>query len=336
MPETSMNLADAATSGSTPDWAAQTEEILCPLCEYNLRGLTEARCPECGHTFEWNKLLDPTQRVHPWLFEHHPSRNVWSWFRTMLGTILPRRFWTSLHPAQPSRPKRLILYWLVGVFILIVPVAANYIRAARQYYESNQSGRTSWAQWTAKDPGLRADILRNHSSMQAYYDEAFPLPPRWDFFRRVWRFDASVGGVGTAVMAFATWPLLAALTLMIFRISMQQARIGFEHVLRCTIYSGDIGIALAAGLLISSVMLVDELFFMGALPLPPDILWQALLAMVWIIVSWRLIQAYRNYLRFAHAVGVVLSVQLILFLLLMNFLLWDRGFYALRQFFLLR
>src|SRR5882724_6811288 len=32
--------------GGTPDWAASSDEIECPMCDYNLRGLTEPRCPE--------------------------------------------------------------------------------------------------------------------------------------------------------------------------------------------------------------------------------------------------------------------------------------------------
>ena len=27
-------------------------DVFCPHCEYNLRGQTEARCPECGREFD--------------------------------------------------------------------------------------------------------------------------------------------------------------------------------------------------------------------------------------------------------------------------------------------
>src|SRR5215213_7846093 len=107
-----------------PDWDAVREEIRCPLCAYQLRGLTEPRCPECGYRFEWRPLLDPTARLHPYVFEHHPRRNLWSFVRTMLGTLLPRRFWRSLHPAQPSQPRRLVLYWLLSALLgLVAPLA---------------------------------------------------------------------------------------------------------------------------------------------------------------------------------------------------------------------
>ena len=70
-----------------PQWAAVVESICCPLCEYNLRGLSEPRCPECGYRFDWDALLDPTKRLHPYLFEHHPERNVRSFVRTFLGGV---------------------------------------------------------------------------------------------------------------------------------------------------------------------------------------------------------------------------------------------------------
>jgi hypothetical protein len=83
------------------------------LCEYDLRGLTEPRCPECGYRFEWDELRDPRRRFHPYLFEHHPNRNAWSFFHTLVGGLAPRRFWSTLYPTQPSRPHRLVAYWVL-------------------------------------------------------------------------------------------------------------------------------------------------------------------------------------------------------------------------------
>lgn len=40
-------------NSAVPDWSTIGREIHCPLCEYNLRGLSEPRCPECGYQFEW-------------------------------------------------------------------------------------------------------------------------------------------------------------------------------------------------------------------------------------------------------------------------------------------
>src|SRR4051812_30293929 len=80
------------------DWSSITNEVECPLCRYNLRGLTEPRCPECGLQFTWAEVLDPNSR-HPYLFEHHPERNLPSFFRTLWAGLRTRRFWTKLRPA---------------------------------------------------------------------------------------------------------------------------------------------------------------------------------------------------------------------------------------------
>src|SRR5438876_5459084 len=109
-----------------PEWSALGEESRCPLCEYNLRGLSEPRCPECGYRFDWAELLDPTRRAHPYLFEHHAERNLWSFVRTLIGGWRPALFWRSLHPTQPSRPRRIALY----AASYIVPLALALVACA--------------------------------------------------------------------------------------------------------------------------------------------------------------------------------------------------------------
>src|SRR5687768_18578285 len=88
------------------------EDLRCPLCDYDLRGLTEPRCPECGYAFDWADLRDPARRLHKYLFEHHPERNVSSFLRTMIGHLRPRKSWGGLLPSQPSRPRRPLVYAL--------------------------------------------------------------------------------------------------------------------------------------------------------------------------------------------------------------------------------
>jgi len=63
------------------------ETIRCPLCEYELRGLIDPLCPECGYRFEWPDLLDPSRRKHPYLFELYPKRNAWSFFKTAFHSL---------------------------------------------------------------------------------------------------------------------------------------------------------------------------------------------------------------------------------------------------------
>src|SRR5215471_12139833 len=90
-----------------PDRAAMGREILCPLCGYNLRGLVEPRCPECGHRFVWTQLLDEHEHRHPYLFEHYPRKKFRSFVRTLAASMLPRRFWRTLQPIHTLYPRRL-------------------------------------------------------------------------------------------------------------------------------------------------------------------------------------------------------------------------------------
>jgi predicted amidophosphoribosyltransferase len=41
--------------------------VLCPVCGYNLSGLREARCPECGGSFTLDELAasQPQRDEHP-------------------------------------------------------------------------------------------------------------------------------------------------------------------------------------------------------------------------------------------------------------------------------
>lgn len=40
-------------------------DVPCPHCEYNLRGLTVPRCPECGEPFYWESLLSQEAAAMP-------------------------------------------------------------------------------------------------------------------------------------------------------------------------------------------------------------------------------------------------------------------------------
>jgi len=56
-----------------------TDDIFCPSCSYNLRGLAENRCPECGSEFD---PAAPRITEIPW--EH---RDRLGWFRAYTQTV---------------------------------------------------------------------------------------------------------------------------------------------------------------------------------------------------------------------------------------------------------
>ncbi len=63
--------------------------LRCPSCGYNLTGLTEARCPECGEAFDWEAVrqaADPTPTI---AFEQARGwRRVPAFFWTALTVLL--------------------------------------------------------------------------------------------------------------------------------------------------------------------------------------------------------------------------------------------------------
>src|SRR4051812_31979104 len=180
-----MHVVDSPAPGFSPN-VSPDQDVPCPLCGYNLCGLTEARCPECGAKFEWPDLLDPARKLHPYLFEHHPEKKVRAYLRTLLAGWMPRRFWRALHPAQPSRPRLLVLYWLIALLISIVlpliqyglSVRSNYheMNAYREelegYYKGTVNGKPV--------PGAHANltqmfsIRRNWPTVDAYLDYTAP------------------------------------------------------------------------------------------------------------------------------------------------------------------
>lgn len=78
---------------AVPSNGLPTEEPCCPICGYNLFGLPEFRCPECGTPFDPNYVLDIDTRTH-----------LLPWERPEMGRLLKRLRRTillaSFHPGQ--------------------------------------------------------------------------------------------------------------------------------------------------------------------------------------------------------------------------------------------
>lgn len=94
--------AEALLSDEAPRWAEVSFEVYCPRCDYNLRGLTIARCPECGLPVDWRRLLESRIRGGDFLFEHAWRRGPFrAWMRTTAAALLPRRFWKRVTLYDP-------------------------------------------------------------------------------------------------------------------------------------------------------------------------------------------------------------------------------------------
>ena len=305
-PEASAEVS-AATGRAGPDWASRGEDLLCPLCGYNLRGLTDPRCPECGYRFEWDQLRDEKFQLHPYLFEHHPERNVRSFFRTAIGGLLPGRFWTALRPGQPSRPKRLLAYWaLVMGFAFMAAVVAPTLAFA-----------------VLVNIALRADIARRNyvapdgtvsywSPTTGGYTTTPPTLP--GLFNPKGGLEAALEDVAVPCAAWwataAVWPWATIGALLVFRISMSRAKLKPIHVRRCVLYSFDA--CLWASLIVLIVSALAFVLRLGAnqpRPLAVEAVW--VLPLLLFVVTYRIGYAYQDYLRFDHPFQTVILSQII-------------------------
>jgi hypothetical protein len=257
------------------------EAPVCPLCEYDLRGLAEPRCPECGYRFEWAELRDPARRIHPYLFEHHPERNVHFFLRTLFGGLRPRQFWSTLYPTQPSRPRRLLAYWIIFATPLLIAGIVHL------YLMSEAVRAQAW--------GLR-----------------FRSYPPGALLRQTLNRDVRGPAFGMIALASVAWPAASLAALMVFQISMRRAKVRWVHVVRCVVYASDLVLWLTppvvAGMAvywIGASAPLHDLVAVGSVFLP---------IFAWGVFATRLSIAYQRYLKFDRPALTVLCSQLIVVL----------------------
>ena len=269
-----------ALTSAAPDWASHREEVLCPLCGYNLRGLADARCPECGYAFDWADLLDVKNHTHPYLFEHYPKRNIWSFCKTVMGGWRPRRFWKLLKPVHTVRPGRLILTWvLVTVIGVLMFTAASFYPLIMDLIDRRVSNNF---------PNLSVQVAQEVIQ----------------FWARI-----TAPAVAFFLIPLVIWPWITFLTLMIFRISMRKAGVRAIHVLRAVLYSGNL--ILPVILIYLAVLLGVELS--DQIPTTLHVFSQSGRPIVfgWVAMTYSLYIAYRRYLHFDHPLATVLASQII-------------------------
>jgi hypothetical protein len=106
---------------------------------------------------------------------------------------------------------------------------------------------------------------------------------------------------------------------MIFRVSLLNANVSPAHVLRCTVYSGDI-VAWLAPLL---VLVIPALFVLG----PESVVWSGYIPIaILILLAARIVMAYQLYLRIKRSLAMVISSQIMMALIFCKLALWLNGY----------
>jgi hypothetical protein len=313
------------TTDAPPDWSTLAAELACPLCGYNLRGLAEPRCPECGFAFTWAELLDGKRDRHPWLFEHAPpGRRLRAFWTTYWRTCRPRRFWREVLPTHPVRAGALISYWIVTVLLMGGVIVGPLVVLAGRTGLIDYRSRAYYTS-VSRQPGTFGHTHGGSFAFKptaAQLDGWYPPVPSLAFARQV--ADAYLRQTGGAMVAIivvaAAWPWVTAATLMLFRASMRQAKVNGGHLLRASIYSCDLGMLLTA--ITVAVYWLHDVRTIGQLRGHDVVELAAILAFVTaagcaVVTTYRLTFACSRYLRFHLPLATVVATQVIALLVLL-------------------
>ena len=306
-----------------PDPVESDEQLVCPLCDYDLRGLVDPRCPECGYTFDWADLRDPARRKHKYLFEHHPERNVRSYIRTMIGGLLPRRFWTGLLPSQPSRPRRLAIYALIIIVLgTLLPIAIFAVGEVGRAWAQVASLRRDWTTYLATAPGVATAQQRYPGMTVPQILDIVAPRPTIGFILSQRSVSMMLGYLAAVQTVPILWIAYTLASLTILQVSLSRARMRQIHLVRCVIYCADA--FLWSQLLVAAAMLLFLLKTLTSTRIGQRGWWNdeewILGTFAWAIAAmlpvfwYRLIIAFKRYLHFSHPISTILLTQFMVLL----------------------
>lgn len=110
-----------------PDWELIDFDLACPRCGYNLYLLPNARCPECGLDFDWERVLEAGRFKSDFLFEHNwRERPVRSLLHTLALSLRPVRFWrrVSIYEHVRAGPLLFLIALAAPLFFLVFHLTA--------------------------------------------------------------------------------------------------------------------------------------------------------------------------------------------------------------------
>jgi hypothetical protein len=296
------------------------EGLHCPLCRYDVRGLPEPRCPECGHRFDWEELTNIPRQNLAWLFEH---RRRWQGYVAChLRLLRPWAFWKSLRPAHRIEPRRLawwVLLWLM--LVALVPAAVAVSTVVR----FDQTSRTL----LARNIVFRETVAMNAEQNRQFMIQRFPRlsfpwqeesAPFWQMCGRELWWNLRTIGLPAGSVFFAM-PAGAFVVLAVLRQSRRKVKATPVQLFRVVAYLLPTAPLVVCAAIGASGAVWPGLFRnlgpwfqrTGTLPW----LWAAYLFFVFSTYF-----AMRRYLDIRHPLGVTLAIAVVSLLLGLLFASW--------------
>ena len=293
---------DLALTAPISDRFVLEEEVLCPFCEYDLRGAAAPRCPECGAQFTWPGVPDPATFVHPYLFEHNPERNIESFLRTFFEGHRVTRFWRTLHPAYAVKPIRLMAYWLIVLCTYVGALSSNLLAYGIVAAQKNVGYRTSLTIDFNSRPvnEFVAETVREYGSLEAFLDYHYPRTIPRAMRKGLDEIDFPALYMISLLVA---WPWITFLILRIGFWRSASRPVKSDHYLRIAVYCSDSIVWTCVFLIgISATAVVASFLELLGIHLPPpmpDRLFVCMVCVFGISALWwlyRLSMAARWYL----------------------------------------
>lgn len=246
------------------------EQLNCPLCGYDLRGLPENRCPECGHAFDPEELRRAKLERRDWFFEHAKRRRVRAFVLTSLASFRPFFFWKRVRAADEIVPRRLWTWaaaWLVASLLLF------------------SAGLTAATLIVLRDQTAGFSRLAGRFPPGAFVAPSFASSSQ-QVLRR-----SSLGDDWWLAAVILAWPPLTVAAARCFSTTLRRASIRSGHLWRCTLYAMPIAVLPCVAFAVASLFWEINRFnyfnawpnevrhFLPAAPDPPRILWE--LSMAW-------------------------------------------------------
>lgn len=272
-PDDTSHLADLpmAPSGA-PDWEQIKTDIACPICSYNLRGLTNPRCPECGYPFQWSELRPIAD---PWLanlVEFADKRPIHSIFRTLFKTLLPSRFFTHLKAGHAIRKQRLILhFFLIALFLLFFQFIPAFFQLIYNWIFPRNFYNPMFAAFE-----FQLDDVR------FIYSKFYFLP---SFF-------------------LVFWALFCSMAIFLLRQTVRRSKINFWHIARSVLYSASPIFLIT--LIYPLVFFLSNHSFMSQ---DAPIFYTFAFLPILLMPIWSLSRAAKHYLRIPHPLFTILTLH---------------------------